>query len=92
LERGLKEGRQRSIGSSWDEAVWAAVQHEGGIIFHDIMGLDMEIAENCVRLPTAKETKVVNGNIAIEEGHRTGHPKRFSIDISQGDARRCRSR
>jgi hypothetical protein len=56
------------------------------------MGLDMEIAENCVRLPTAKETKVVNGNIAIEEGHRTGHPKRFSIDISQGDARRCRSR
>jgi hypothetical protein len=38
-----------------DDAVITVVQHQGGVVGHDVMGLYMEVTEGGIGFPTAKE-------------------------------------
>jgi hypothetical protein len=48
-----------------DDAVITVVQHQGGVVGHDVMGLYMEVTEGGIGFPTAKEPKFFKGYVAI---------------------------
>ena len=56
------------------EIVVTASQHLAGKMSHDGLGLEMEVMEHDIRLPTAQEADHVGINACTEESHGTAGP------------------
>jgi hypothetical protein len=87
----LTKGRKGRVGCGGNKTKVTTGQHEGGVIAHNVMGLDMQVTEHSIGFPTSKEPKVINRDFAVQKGHSASGAEGFSIDILWSDARRVGS-
>ena len=52
-----------------EQRISAAVEHAGREIAHEGLGLDMEISEHLVRLPSAEQANAVRVDVGAKERH-----------------------
>ena len=64
-----------------EESVLASLEHAGGKIAHDRLGLDGEVAKHFVRAPSAEEFDCVGIDVGTKEGHCAGGSERAGADF-----------
>ena len=55
---------------------------------HEMMGLEVEVAEHGVGFPPAEEFNFVSNNVFVKKGRGTGSAECFGSDVGYGEGRR----
>jgi hypothetical protein len=57
------------------------LEHAGGKVLHDWLGLHGEVSEHFIGAPVTKEADCVRVDMGTEEGHGAGGMERASADF-----------
>jgi predicted HD phosphohydrolase len=76
------ERRKWGIWCCWNEVVVSALEHDIGKAIHEIVGLNMEVAETRVGFPATNKLDNFVVDLAIQKCHGARSSKRFCSDIS----------
>ena len=65
--------------------VVATGQHDGRVVLHQMMGLEVEVAEHGVGFPPTQQLDFVANNVFVQKRGGAGSTERFGRDIGRGE-------